>query len=93
MSTGPMDPKLLKPGMTRSVKEVMCFCTEKFTEADLGEGKEVQIVLQNLYLSHLNGNRTCVLLLGCGRLWQGMGETSRPGMHLKNGREVQVQLR
>ncbi|NP_956662.1 sodium-coupled monocarboxylate transporter 2 [Danio rerio] len=38
--TGPMDPKLLKPGMTRSVKEVMCFCTEKFTEADLGEGKE-----------------------------------------------------
>ncbi|XP_056307530.1 sodium-coupled monocarboxylate transporter 2 [Danio aesculapii] len=38
--TGPMDPKMLKPGMTRSVKDVLCFCTEKFTEADLSEDKE-----------------------------------------------------
>uniref|UniRef100_A0A8C2DK64 Solute carrier family 5 member 12 n=1 Tax=Cyprinus carpio TaxID=7962 RepID=A0A8C2DK64_CYPCA len=28
--TGPMDPKKIKPGLTRSVKDVICFCSEKF---------------------------------------------------------------
>uniref|UniRef100_A0A673GGN2 Solute carrier family 5 member 12 n=1 Tax=Sinocyclocheilus rhinocerous TaxID=307959 RepID=A0A673GGN2_9TELE len=28
--TGPMDPKKVKPGLTRSVKDVICFCSEKF---------------------------------------------------------------
>ncbi|XP_043084040.1 sodium-coupled monocarboxylate transporter 2 isoform X2 [Puntigrus tetrazona] len=38
--TGPMDPKNVKPGLTRSVKDVICFCSEKFRETDLSDGNE-----------------------------------------------------
>ncbi|XP_067292593.1 sodium-coupled monocarboxylate transporter 2 [Pseudorasbora parva] len=38
--TGPMDPKKLKPGMTRSMKDVICFCSERFKKAGFSEGKE-----------------------------------------------------
>uniref|UniRef100_A0A8C2DK38 Solute carrier family 5 member 12 n=1 Tax=Cyprinus carpio TaxID=7962 RepID=A0A8C2DK38_CYPCA len=38
--TGPMDPKKIKPGLTRSVKDVICFCSEKFVHADFSEDKE-----------------------------------------------------
>ncbi|XP_016423949.1 sodium-coupled monocarboxylate transporter 2 [Sinocyclocheilus rhinocerous] len=38
--TGPMDPKKVKPGLTRSVKDVICFCSEKFIHADFSEDKE-----------------------------------------------------
>lgn len=40
VSLGPMDPKKLKPGMTRSMKDVICFCSERFIHTD----KEVQSV-------------------------------------------------
>ncbi|XP_056101693.1 sodium-coupled monocarboxylate transporter 2 [Rhinichthys klamathensis goyatoka] len=38
--TGPMDTKKLKPGMTRSMKDVICFCSERFIHADFSEDKE-----------------------------------------------------
>ncbi|RXN03051.1 sodium-coupled monocarboxylate transporter 2 [Labeo rohita] len=38
--TGPMDPKEVKPGLTRSVKEVICFCSERNRQADFSEDKE-----------------------------------------------------
>ncbi|XP_051740509.1 sodium-coupled monocarboxylate transporter 2 [Ctenopharyngodon idella] len=38
--TGPMDPKKLKPGMTRSMKDVICFCSERFRHTDFSEDKE-----------------------------------------------------
>lgn len=44
VSAGPMDPKKLKPGMTRSMKDVICFCSERFIHTDFSEDKEVQSI-------------------------------------------------
>ncbi len=44
MSTGPMDPKKLKPGLTRSMKDVICICSEKSRHTDFSEDKEVKSI-------------------------------------------------
>lgn len=58
VSTGPMDPKKIKPGLTRSVKDVICFCSEKFVHADFSEDKEVKSISQTVDLSILNAHST-----------------------------------
>ncbi|KAA0724057.1 Sodium-coupled monocarboxylate transporter 2 [Triplophysa tibetana] len=38
--TGPSDPKKLKPGLTRSVRDIFCLCSKGFINADLSQDKE-----------------------------------------------------
>ncbi len=45
LSTGPMDPKKLKPGLTRSIKDVICFCSDKSRHTDFSEDKEVKSII------------------------------------------------
>ncbi|TRY85875.1 hypothetical protein DNTS_011902 [Danionella cerebrum] len=39
--TGPMDPKKLKPGMTRTVKDILCFWRDRTIQVDFTEDTQV----------------------------------------------------
>ncbi|XP_051548007.1 sodium-coupled monocarboxylate transporter 2 [Myxocyprinus asiaticus] len=38
--TGPSDAQKVKPGLTRSIRDVICFCSEKYAHIDLSQDKE-----------------------------------------------------
>ncbi|XP_051546371.1 sodium-coupled monocarboxylate transporter 2-like [Myxocyprinus asiaticus] len=38
--TGLSDAQEVKPGLTRSIRDVICFCSERYTHVDLSQDKE-----------------------------------------------------